>query len=169
MAVPEPHLRVLRRIHHQLADGAVTWVVTGSTGFALQGLPVVPGDIDIQTDEAGAYEIERRFAGCATGPVALRSDATLRSHFGALLLDGIAVEIMGDIRKRDADGAWEPPTDLARHRRFLTVEDLRLPVLALEYEHEAYLRLGRVEQAALLRRWLDRGRADEADAAPGPA
>lgn len=169
MAVPESHLNVLRMIHARLADGAVTWVVTGSTGFALQGLPVAPSDVDIQTDEAGAYEIGRRFAGCTTRPVALRSAAMLRSHFGALLLDRIRVEIMGDIQKRGADGAWEPPADLARHRHYVTVEDLRLPVLALEYEHEAYLRLGRLEKAALLRRWLDRGRADEANAAPGPA
>jgi hypothetical protein len=34
------------------------------------------------------------------------------------------------------------------------VEGLRLPVLSLEYEYRAYLALGRVERAEMLRRWF---------------
>ena len=55
------YLNVLRQIHARLSNTDVNWVVTGSLGFALQGVPVQPNDIDIQTDKVGAYEIERRF------------------------------------------------------------------------------------------------------------
>jgi hypothetical protein len=71
-----------------------------------------------------------------------------------LLIDGITVEIMGDVQKRLEDGSWEPPVDIRPYIRMVEVEGLRLPVLSLEYEYRAYLALGRVERAEMLRRWL---------------
>ena len=56
------YLNSLRQIHARLANTDVNWVVTGSFGFALQGVPVQPNDIDIQTDKVGAYEIESLFS-----------------------------------------------------------------------------------------------------------
>lgn len=67
------YLNVLRKIYIRLNNTNVNWVVTGSLSFALQGIPVEPNDIDIQTvrcahrrlrltAETGAYEIERRFS-----------------------------------------------------------------------------------------------------------
>jgi hypothetical protein len=35
------------------------------------------------------------------------------------------------------------------------IDGLRLPVLWLEYEVEAYLKLGRVEKVAMLHKWLE--------------
>lgn len=157
VGVPEAYRGVLREIDARLGGGGVIWAVTGSLGFALQGLPVAPRDVDLQTDAAGAYEFERRFAGCVTRPVAFRADERMRSHFGELLLDGVVVEIMGDIQKRSEDGTWEPPVNVAHHRRFVAVAGMRVPVLALEYEYEAYRKLGRTEKAAMLRHWLERG------------
>ncbi len=150
----------LRRLQARLRGQAVTWVITGSVGFALQGEPVQPGDLDVQTDAAGAAAIERLFAEHVVEPVRLRESERVRSHFGALRLDGVRVEIMGDLQQRGPDGAWEPPPDLARLRRWVERDSLLLPVLDLEYEYRAYLRLGRVERARLLRAWLDARRED---------
>ena len=147
-------LAVLRKVHARLASADVSWAVTGSMGFALQGVPVEPHDIDIQSDEKGVYEIERLFSEYVARPVALSSTGTMRSHFGALSIDGLQVEIMGDIQKRSDDGAWEEPTDLNRHRRFVDVDGMRIPVLSLEYEYQAYLKLGRIERAEMLKNRL---------------
>ena len=62
-------LRVLRKIKTRLDNTGVKWVITGSFSFALQGIPVIPADIDIQTDRKGAYEIERCFADCVVKKV----------------------------------------------------------------------------------------------------
>jgi hypothetical protein len=150
------HLDALRTIHDRLRGSAVNWAVTGSLGFALQGVPVEPADIDIQTDEAGAYEIERRLSEFVVRPVAFSSAERIRSHFGVLVIDGVRVEIMGDIQKRREDSTWESPVDLQRHKRNVEVEGMSVPVLSLEYEREAYLRLGRTDRAEMLRRWLAR-------------
>ncbi len=149
------HFEVLRKIYNHLDNDGVNWVVTGSLSFALQGVPVEPNDIDIQTDEAGAYEIERRFSRFVTRKVCFSSAERIRSYFGALLIDGIKVEIMGDIQKRLEDGTWEEPMDLDLHKRFVRVEGMRIPVLSLKYEYQAYLKLGRLEKAQMLKRALE--------------
>jgi hypothetical protein len=154
LKIDPTHLHVLQILITHIHDLNAPWAITGSLGFALQGLPVTPHDIDLQTDETGAYEIERRLAPYITQPVAFSTSERIRSHFGKLTIDGIPVEIMGAIQKRLPDGTWEPPVDIAQHRRFVEVEGMRLPVLSLTYEYQAYLTLGRLEKAEMLRRWL---------------
>ncbi len=148
---------VLRQIVTKLQDGEVNWVLTGSVSFALQGLSLEPHDIDIQTDEQGAYEIERRFSSRVSRNVMYSAGERMRSHLGALLIDGIEVEIMGDIQKRLEDGTWEAPVDLNSHRCFVHFEGLQVPVLSLEYEAQAYQKMGRLERAEMLRRFGQRG------------
>jgi hypothetical protein len=100
MNIDPTYLNILRQIYTRLKDSNINWVVTGSFGFALQNVPVTPQDIDLQSNEAGAYQIERLLSEYVTRDVAFSSAENIRSHFGALTLDGIRVEIMGDISKR---------------------------------------------------------------------
>lgn len=152
------YVNLLRRIHARLSEAGVNWVVTGSVSFAIQGMPVEPNDIDIQTDEAGAYEIERLFSEFVAKKVALSSSERIRSHFGTLMIDGIEVEVIGDVQKRLENGNWEAPVDLDRHKRFVEFEGMKVPVLSLEYEYQAYLKLGRAEKGRMLREWAPGGR-----------
>ena len=55
------YLATLRKIYSCLKDGKVIWVITGSLGMALQGIDLEVHDIDIQTDQQGAFEIESKF------------------------------------------------------------------------------------------------------------
>lgn len=59
--IDKKYLKVLRKIVIRLKGTETNWVVTGSLGFALQGVKVTINDIDLQTDEAGAYQIEKCF------------------------------------------------------------------------------------------------------------
>ncbi len=145
---------ILRKIHDRLRDSSVNWAVTGSLGLALQGVPVEVHDIDLLTDEAGAYEIERRLFEFVTRRVRFSAEEHIRSHFGALTIDGVKVEIIGDVETRRADESWEGGWDLARHKRVVEIEGKQIPVLSLECEYEAYQRLGRTEKVELLREWL---------------
>ena len=149
------YLNVLRQIHVRLSNTDVNWAVTGSLGFALQGVPVQPNDIDIQTDKVGAYAIESLFSDIVIRKVEFSATERIKSHFGALQIDGIQVEIMGDIQKRGADGVWEEIVDPARYRLMVESDGMLVPVLSLEYEYQAYLKFGRTERAKMLRRWLD--------------
>lgn len=148
-------LGVLKKIHPRLQAADVIWVLTGSLAFALQEIPIVVHDIDIQTDEDGAYAIARLFPQHLIKPVTFSSTDIIRSYFGRLLIDGIKVEIMGNLQKRLRDGTWEPAPDLYTLRSYIDFDDLKIPVFPLEYEHKAYLMLGRPQTAMLLRDWLD--------------
>jgi hypothetical protein len=102
----ERHVTALLILAARLSGTSVSWAVTGSTGFALHGLPVELHDIDAQTDEAGAYQIEQLFPDEAIRPVTFSSAGQIRSHFGALQIAGVEVEIMGALQKRQANGEW---------------------------------------------------------------
>jgi ribosomal protein S18 acetylase RimI-like enzyme len=152
--VDQIHLEALGKIYDRLGGANINWALTGSLSFALQGVPVEVHDIDIQTDRAGAYEIERRFSDLITRKVEFSEAAGIRSYFGAFVIDGIEVEVMGDIQKRLEDGSWEHPVSLGRHKKWIEVQRMKIPVLSLEYEYDAYLKLGRKDKAEVLRNWL---------------
>ncbi|WP_049926915.1 nucleotidyltransferase domain-containing protein [Halopiger goleimassiliensis] len=144
---------VLRTLAKRLDD--VEWALTGSTAFALRDVPLEPNDVDVQTTEDGAYEIADRFQEAVVDPVSFEESDRIRSHFGALELRGIRVEIMGALQKREPDGTWEPPVDVAARRAWIDVDGSRIPAFPLEYEARAYERLGRTDRAELLREWAE--------------
>ena len=162
MPLPASFLPVLHQLHAALRGQDILWAITGSTGFALRGLPFTPNDIDLQTDAPGAYAVEKALHPFIVRPVAFSGTERIRSHFGQLRLDGVKVEIMGDVEKwvngsldNLGTGSWEPPPDLAQHREFIQFEGIELPVLSLVYEREAYEKMGRSETAVILQQWLD--------------
>lgn len=156
-SLPDSHRLALDRLVSTLDDHDVAWALTGSTGMALQGVPVEPNDIDVQTTEPGAYAIEEAFADEVTRPVEFRAAERIRSHFGAVELDGVRVEIIGALERRQPDGTWEPADAIPRHRTTVDLDGQPTPVIELAYEVRAYERLGRVDRAALVRDHLDGG------------
>jgi len=150
------YLDTLRIIHARLKDCRAKWVVTGSLGMALQGMNIEVHDIDIQTDQQGAYEIESKFPEYVVAPVHYSESERIRSHFGKLEMDGVKVEIMGDVQKRVDEQTWEEPVQVEHNRHWVEIAGMQIPVLSLEYEYQAYLKLGRVEKAEILREWLQK-------------
>jgi hypothetical protein len=135
----------------RLDDTEITWAVTASTNLALRGIPVEPGDIDVITDGRGAEAIERRFADQVVNEVAWSASAANRiaSQFGALDIDGVRVEIMGDVEHL-VDGEWVSAADVATNREFVAVDGRDVPVTTLERECEGYRELGRDQRVALV-------------------
>lgn len=154
--LPSHFSLALRTLHSRLAGTGILWALTGSTSFVLQGLPLTPNDVDLQTDALGAYEIEHLFIEHATRPIEFSSTGSVRSHFGELNLCGVEIEIMGDMQHRLPDGTWTHPPDLRPLIRFIEWEGLEVPVLSLEYEADAYLELGRLERAVQLKNFFQR-------------
>lgn len=156
--IPQSHLAVLHDLYERLMNQPITWAITASCGLALQGVPVAIHDIDLQTDQDGAYAIEQLFAAHVTRPVRFASAERIQSHFGALSVQGVTVEIMGAVQYRRSDGSWNAPIDVRQQRQYVTFQEMELPVFALTYELQAYVNLDRAEKVALLQTWLDRER-----------
>jgi hypothetical protein len=152
MEVPAAHLSALRSLIACLPLAEINWALTGSTAHALQGVPVEPHDIDVQTDEPGTWKAADALADyCVAAPRRVESQL-IRSLLGSYTIEGITVELIGAMQKRGFEDSWAVPTDPAEHRRFVRLGDLQIPVLSLEYEAVAYAELGRHERAELLRR-----------------
>ncbi|CAG0936404.1 hypothetical protein TFLX_05277 [Thermoflexales bacterium] len=151
--IPASHLLAIYLIVERTRDSCIDWAVVGSTGMALQGVPLEVHDLDIQTDREGAYRLAELFTEHAVTPVRYVASDRIRSHLGEYELAGVKVEIMGALEKL-VNGVWEQPVDIREHRHWLEVNGLVVPVLDLEYEVEAYTQMGRTERAALLRAWL---------------
>ncbi len=154
--ITKEHLRALKTIITRLKDQPINWVVTGSLGMALQGVPVEVHDIDLQTDKDGAYEIERLLAEYRVVQVRYKESERIRSHLGKLEIDGIQVEIMGAFQKLLDEHTWEDPVKVEEHRQWVEINGMQAPVLSLEYEYQAYRKLGRTEKAQKLWDWIHR-------------
>ncbi len=126
----------------------------GSLGLALRGILVEPHDIDLMTDRNGSYEIERILSEFVTDEVHLRTSDKIQSHFGALEIDGIRIEIMGDFLLRRSDGSWDDPPDIQVLRRIVRVEEMQVPVLSLEWECQCYSKLGRSDRVEAINELL---------------
>lgn len=147
------HLAAIGRLVERLSIEGLNWALTGSLAHRLQGVDVSVDDVDVQTDEVSAYRAEQLLAPWSVEAVALKKSAAIESHFGRFRFSdlGVDVEVMGALRKRRDDGTWTEATDPAEHRRIVIVGDMRVPVLSLDYEAEAYELIGRTDRAALLR------------------
>ncbi len=145
------YVEVLRTICNRLSGSKVIWALMGSANLSLQGVPIEPNDIDLQTDEAGAYEIERSLSEYVTTRVALSTADKIRSYFGALLIDGVKVHIVGDLQIRFQNGKWEKPLKWDEHKQYVEIDDIRIPVLSLEHEHQIHLRLGKLDRAQIIK------------------
>jgi len=149
----EKQINAIKIIYDRLKNQDIIWAFTGTTNFALQGMDISPNDIDIQTDASGAYKIEELLSEFLTKKVQFSSTQTIRSHFGKLNIIGVKVEIIGDIQK-NVNGKWEETINLCDYISSVDLRAMKLPVISLEYEAEAYEKLQRFGRAKELREFL---------------
>ena len=152
--LPPAFVDVLRKIDAALQGTDVVWALTGSAGLAIKGIPVTPHDIDIQTDRAGVETFARLFAPYLVTPPTFRESDHTRSWFASFNIDGVQVEVMGDVQHRDEDGFWDDPPNLEANRIIIQVAEMRIPTLTLDFEEEAYRSMGRNDKANLIAQYL---------------
>lgn len=138
---------VLKQIAATAAEHKLDYRIVGGTALALRGLPVPVHDVDVEfpaTAIDDAYRLERLLEGEIILQVSWRESESYRSHFGRMIVDGVAVEIMAGLERRVGE-QWLPS--------FLTTDEvvwfegLQVRTLALEEEVLAYLRAGRLDRA----------------------
>ena len=153
-SLPTSHAAALTLLCQRLPLAEVNWALTGSTALLLHGIPTRQvHDIDLQTDQHDWAKIQDRLNEYLTRPVRLSQTPQIRSHFGALTIHDVPIEIIGGVQHPTADG-WTPPVDPRDHRRLLLWNGILTPVLDLNYEADAYEALGRTALAHQIRDWI---------------
>ena len=148
-------ISALLTLHDALKGRGVPWAVMGSLSHALQGLKIQPNDIDITTDRRGAHTIEQLLQLHVTRPVTYSQADGVRSHLGELTIDGVTVQIIGDMETSTDNRTWTPLPHI------IMVAGAPIPVRTLEQEAQTYTRLGRTERADKLRALIERRGKDE--------
>ncbi|CAA9264871.1 MAG: hypothetical protein AVDCRST_MAG26-2513 [uncultured Chloroflexia bacterium] len=139
-----------------VAGASVNWYLAGSAALAVRGLHVIPGDIDLVVDDAGAHSLGELLRNDMIEPVVPMEGWVFR-WFGRSFLHA-CLEWAGGVESR-AD--MPEPSDFGpvAAGRLETVEwrgyALRVPPLELQLA--VNLRRGRMERADLIRRALNRG------------
>ena len=146
---------VLRLIADQLNKTEITYKVVGGASIALQGVQISVKDLDLEMDQESAYRFQTLFQGNTVQPVEMRESETYRSFFGRFDFDGVQIEVMGDLHRREA-GRWVPTWTATWGKADL--DGVQVNVAWLEEETLAYIRRGRLERAALCLPYCDPGR-----------
>ena len=158
---------VVRHVVPAMFKSQQPWALMGSTCSVLQGIDgYSPPDIDLVTTMEGAYIMAGSVAGCGATirPVSYSVAPPYESHFGIFEVDGVKVEVMGDLIIRCDDGMINAAEHFARWSdkvRVLHFETYHIPVVRLEWQLVANVLLRRPERSSgivdlMLRRGYDR-------------
>ncbi|NPD90314.1 MAG: hypothetical protein HGN29_16500 [Asgard group archaeon] len=154
MCLDSNYIEVLKTLYSKLIETDIVWVIGGSLALKLQGLDVEPKDIDLFTDEEGAYEVEKLFAEYLVKNVSLSSKDNIRSHYGILNIHGIEVEIIGHIEFKDERNVWEVGRKLEDVINIIEYEEMKIPLMKLESQLMGYSKIGRKDKIELIDEWL---------------
>ena len=152
-------IAALLTLHDALKGRGVPWAVMGSLSHALQGLKTQPNDIDITTTRRGAHTIEQLLQPHVTRPITYSQADHVRSHLGELTINGVKIEIIGDMETSTDNRTWTPLPHDPPH--IIMVAGAPIPVRTLEQETQTYTRLGRTERAEKLRALIERRAKDQ--------
>lgn len=145
-------IRVLFLIYDKLeTEKNINWVLAGSLSLYLHGVDVQPSDIDLITTREGAYRIARIFSQYVEEPVRYMESEFFRSYFGVIIIDGVKVEVMGDLEEKQY-GKWVSLNKRLSNRDFIELEGRRVPLSDLKDQLESYKACGRVEDGIKIRK-----------------
>ncbi len=144
---------VLRRIVPALFKHQQPWALLGSTASSLQGLPVEPPDIDVATTVPGAYLVSGCLIDYMRNPVRYGETENYASHFGIFDIEGVRVEVMGDLIIRGEGGVIDTSLHFTRWSdkvRVVDVDGIAAPCVPLEWQLVANLIIGRYDRSQLI-------------------
>jgi hypothetical protein len=148
--LPEQHTKVLSLLVDRVPPTQDLWALTGSAGLRLQGVDVSVNDLDLQTDAKAIYLLEKKLFEFMKVPVHLWEMEHTLSYHAQAEIDGLQVELLGDVRHRGVDSTWQSPVDIESVLVWVEWHALRIPVLSLTYEAIAYEKMGRTQKAELI-------------------
>lgn len=156
--LPEPIRRALVRLVPILNGTGAAWVLGGSCSLKLHGVKVEPHDIDISTDQFGAYHIGKALEEAAEQVRAVQwsEGKRIRSHYGQYRIGGVQVDVIGAAELREGE-EWipaKPPSEWQTQIMAAPGIQTSVTTFTLEYERDAYRRLQRDEKVKLIEEQL---------------
>lgn len=150
--LPDKFAEAFRTLYSAMLNHKVEWAVSGSMALALHELPLIPRDIDIQTDLAAAGQVTELLRPYLVRPPGLQLDAyVVRSHLAQYHIHGVDIEVMSALQYQQDDGSWEDAPDFKTQTLYLERFGVVIPVLSLEYLLDFYTQIQRPARVELIK------------------
>lgn len=128
---------VLKIIEKKLDYHMIKWIVVGSLSLALQKVKINPDDIDIVSDKKSIYAIQKLFNKYTTRKLKFLRSETFESYFGELEINGIKVQLMGNLKEK-IGYQWTDLLIRLKNPKIITKYGIKVPVSNLEDQLRSY-------------------------------
>jgi len=143
----ETIMQSLKTIISKLEKTNINWCLVGSLSLYLQDVKIKPNDIDILTDKEGAYKFSNIFKEFERQKVKFRKSDIFYSHYGKFLINGIEVEVMGDL-SIFIDGKWVGDIrNRLNSKKVIKYNELEIPVSPLKEQLDSYEKMNRTKDS----------------------
>jgi SAM-dependent methyltransferase len=146
---------VVVQLARRLQEAGISYKIAGGASIALHGVPIHVKDLDIEMSGPDAFRFQELFSEYVQDPVRFSEREQYRSYRGIFVLQGVQVDVMGDLQRREGDG-WVPTA--TRTETIIHLEGMPISVSWIEEETLAYIRRRRLDRAALCLPKCDPGR-----------
>lgn len=118
----------------------------------MHGFDIDPHDIDIITDELGAFYLNNILSAYCIVPIKKRGDSEqFDSLLGSFVINGSYLEIMGNFRFKSCnDQLWYCFDDMFDLVEEIVVDGVEIPVVSLHGLIDIYQKMGRKKDLAKL-------------------
>jgi len=141
MELIDKYASVVEKITLLLSNVSDDWAFVGSMNHYIQGVRLVPNDIDIITTKEGIFKIEEVLRKYSTRKVNYSNKKLIRSFYGEFVVDSIKIELFSEIENR-INGKWHEHPEWEGCIIKYLFNGIEIPLLPLEYELLVYKRLG---------------------------
>jgi len=145
----EQLINTLSLLHHLLAPIKSNWIIIGTTGLMLSGYNVQPNDIDILTDTETASAINSLLKPYQQ-LLQLKDDGKFSSSFSRYVIDGISIELMGDLHVNTTTG-WVAVLPLINNPDQVELNGVNFLVPSKTEQTSIYSLFGRQKDKAALK------------------
>lgn len=143
-------IEALKILSLRFRENNFIWAVVGSTNLALQGLDIIPRDIDIITTIDSLPKIKNIFGEFDVAEMEEKQSATSGSYWRVVLnINNIEIEVLGEKEQ----GVYAHRL-LAGHKKDILLDDVNIPCLELKSELQAYQETGRQNKVELIESFL---------------
>jgi len=123
----------------------INYALVGSVNLYLQGVAVVPRDIDILTTPRGIKKIDKILKNYQTKEIYFDKSEGRNSYRTFFEINGIEVEVLGNVNNTAR------PKNSLNKRKIVNYEGIKLSCAPLREELKTYEKMGRIDKARLIK------------------
>ncbi|MCX6773653.1 MAG: hypothetical protein NTY68_01490 [Candidatus Micrarchaeota archaeon] len=149
--INEDYKKAIFEISELLIQNSIKYAITGSTNLALQGIPIIPQDIDIVVEYEDLQKMVKIFPKyLKTG---MRKMETKHGEAWEVLLDmdGVEVQFFAEMQGEYHSALYE-------NSHSIEMDDRLIYCLPLRQEMKIYEDMGKKDKAKMIENWLRRKR-----------